>query len=141
MPQKFGDSLRCAVNPNEFAKMAATFGEVNWRPMEGSSAPGWPAYKMPPGPHLAVLRDVFRERGAEFYGAIARLGLLGGIFDHREQLHDFISEIDGRILVSEALLRAVAVCPIVPCGDAEFFDIAELITYARSFTQRKVGNK
>jgi len=136
MPTQVRDIASCPVDPGEFAKMAAVLGYINWRPVPGSSEPGWPEDYLPRGRTQQLLCEVFRPRGREFYCAATRLGLLGGVFRHREQLRDFITEIDGCTLVSDALLRAAAVCAVIRPDGKTTFDLADLQARARWFSSR-----
>lgn len=139
MSQRIGNNTNCPVDPGEFAKMAGAFGDVNWKPLSPSGAPGWPDGTLPYGDHFASLRDVFRKRGREFYGAMSRLSMLGGIFQHQAQLQGFITIIGDHVIVADALLRAAAVCAVA--GPA--FDYADLVArahwFARAASCRKYG--
>lgn len=133
MSERIGDILTCPVDRGEFAKMAALLGDLNWRPLSASGTPGWPEHTMPPGPHLSVLRTVFRNRGNEFYSATARLSLLGGLFKRADLFRDFISEVSGFTMVDDALLRAAAVCKITSQDGVTAFDLVDLGARARWF--------
>ena len=141
MSQYIGDSMNSPVDPDEFAKMASAFGEVNWRPLSAAGAPGWPEGTLPHGNHFAALRNAFRKRGMEFYGAASRLSLLGGIFQRQDQLQGFISITGGYIIVSDALLRAAAVCAIVDDGNGATFDYADLVARAHWFARAAGGGR
>lgn len=132
-PEQLRKYLRSPVEPEAFAELVADFNRVNWRPFSPTDAPGWTDFPLG-DKFIAAMRSFGDDRNA-LYGTMQRTRALGGIFQHRSLLSDHI-DIDGKaVTVSDALLRAAAVCQFDGGTESASFDYADLLRCADEFDQ------
>jgi len=132
-PEQVRDYLCSPVEPVAFAELSADFNRVNWRPFSPDDAPGWTEF--PLGDKFIAAMQGFGDDRRTFYGTMQRTRALGGIFLHQDLLHDYI-DIDGQhVTVSDALLRAAAVCKFEFATEFAVFDYADLLLRAGEFGQ------